>query len=245
LGSTSPRLVTPGAPPEIAAAKPLSGKPGATKPGASSPSATLQAVKPVPAPPPATKAPAVVSNGGGSASSTTPTAPSRLPRDDDDMWPTDDPIRHAPVPSKPVPAAPKDEPGVEKPPAAGATTAKPAPAPDTSSPGTAPPPAALKPIDRLHAATVTATQNDDLDGLRRLKTAWRSTLRTAVGPNRARARRELADCLWAIQALTGRETDQREALVAYRDYLLNAPAGGTDTQGAERLRELEDTLRER
>ena len=65
-----------------------------------------------------------------------------------------------------------------------------------------------------------------------------------VGPDRARARREYADYLWAIQSLTGRKTDQKDALAAYREYLLNAPAGGADSRSVSRLRQLEDALTE-
>jgi hypothetical protein len=66
-----------------------------------------------------------------------------------------------------------------------------------------------------------------------------------VGPERSRAKREYADCLWAIQLLSGRMDDQRAALVAYRDFLLSAPAGGTDARSAARLRQLEDVMSER
>ena len=65
-----------------------------------------------------------------------------------------------------------------------------------------------------------------------------------VGPDRARARREYGDCLWAIQSLTGRKADQRDALAAYREYLLNAPAGGADSRSVSRLRQLEDAITE-
>ncbi len=65
-----------------------------------------------------------------------------------------------------------------------------------------------------------------------------------IGPDRARAKREYADCLWAIQNLTGRRSDQRETLAAYREYLLGAPAGGADSRSVSRLRQLEDALTE-
>jgi len=66
-----------------------------------------------------------------------------------------------------------------------------------------------------------------------------------VGPDRSRAKREYADCLWGIQSLTGKLQDQKEALQAYRDFLLSAPAGGSDYRSVSRLRELEDALSER
>lgn len=65
-----------------------------------------------------------------------------------------------------------------------------------------------------------------------------------IGPDRARAKREYADCLWAIQDMTGRRADQKDALAAYRDYLLGAPAGGADSRSVSRLRQLEDALAE-
>jgi hypothetical protein len=66
-----------------------------------------------------------------------------------------------------------------------------------------------------------------------------------VGPDRARARREYADCLWAIQSLTGKRSDQKDALAAYREFLLSAPAGGADSRSVSRLRQLEDAISER
>lgn len=101
-----------------------------------------------------------------------------------------------------------------------------------------------RPIDRLHLATVTAEQASDLVTLRKLKDTWKGLVRTSVGPDRARAKRELADCLWAIQSLTGRTSDKRDALAAYREYLLNAPAGGADPRTVARMRQLEDALAE-
>jgi hypothetical protein len=100
------------------------------------------------------------------------------------------------------------------------------------------------PIERLHLATVAATENGDLDGLRRLRATWKSFMVKILGPDRARAKREYADCLWAIQDATGRRTDQKDALAAYRDYLLGAPAGGADSRSVSRLRQLEDALSE-
>jgi hypothetical protein len=128
------------------------------------------------------------------------------------------------------------------------TTPKPAaPAPDparapdgTSSPEES----AERPIDRLHLATLAAEQNADLPGLRKMRDTWHGFLRTSLGPDRARAKRELADCLWAIQTLTSKTSDQKEALAAYRDYVLNAPAGGADARTVARMRQLEDVLTE-
>ncbi len=162
----------------------------------------------------------------------------------------------APPPEKPRPTNPAPE----------ASTPPPAPAPETEAPS--PPPAAVtpwpksapgsqppqepipapdavqRPIDRLHLATLAAEQNADLPALQKLKETWRSFLRTSIGPDRARAKRELGDCLWAIQTLTTRTSDQKAALVAYRDYLLNAPAGGADARTVARMRQLEDALAE-
>jgi len=111
--------------------------------------------------------------------------------------------------------------------------APPAPAPDPNAP-----------IERLHLATVTAAEHGDLDALRRLRTTWKSFMVKIVGPDRSRAKREYADCLWAIQDLTGRRSDQKDTLAAYREYLLGAPAGGADSRSVSRLRQLEDALSE-
>jgi hypothetical protein len=124
-------------------------------------------------------------------------------------------------------------------PAAGTSPAAPSTAPESS--GIAP----ARPIDRIHAATVAAEERGDLEALRNLRDRWRTFIqRTGVGADRSRAKRELADCLWAIQSLTARHSDQREALQAYRDYILNAPAGGADTRSISRARQLEDALSE-
>lgn len=128
-----------------------------------------------------------------------------------------------------------------------APPASPAPSPAADPGATAPPPPApvvTRPIDRLHLATVTATENQDLVTLRKLKDSWKALIRSAAGPERPRAKRELADCLWAIQEITGKLSDRREALAAYRDYVLNAPAGGTDYRSISRMRYLEDSLAE-
>jgi hypothetical protein len=167
-------------------------------------------------------------------------------QDDDDMWPVDDPVHAAgtgKASTTPKPAA--TLPSIVSP--APAPAEKKAPVndvvPDAAAPGT--PAAEMKPFDRIHAATVQAAKDQDLIALRRLKLTWKNLARTLVGPERSRAKREYAECLWDIQALSGRDADQRETLAAYRDFLLNAPAGGADAKSASRLRELEDALAER
>ena len=119
-------------------------------------------------------------------------------------------------------------------------------APSPAEPGSGAPAAdaVQRPIDRLHLATVAAEQGSDLVALRKLRDTWKGFVRTSVGPDRARAKRELADCLWAIQFLTGKTSDKKEALAAYREYLLNAPAGGADPRTVARMRQLEDALAE-
>ena len=108
------------------------------------------------------------------------------------------------------------------------------------------PPKTVTPIDRIHLATVAAEEEEDLVALRRLRTTWKTFMsKMGVGPDRARARREYADCLWAIQSLTGKGSDQKDALAAYREYLLSAPAGGADSRSVSRLRQLEDAISER
>lgn len=102
-----------------------------------------------------------------------------------------------------------------------------------------------RPIDRLHLAMVAAEQRSDLRALRDMRDTWKNFIeKGGVGPDRIQAKRELADCLWAIQALTGRRSDQRDALRAYRDYLLNAPAGGADRRTVSRAKQLQDALSE-
>jgi hypothetical protein len=103
---------------------------------------------------------------------------------------------------------------------------------------------ATSPIERLHLATAAAEEHGDLVGLRRLRATWKTFMVKIVGPDRARAKREYADCLWAIQDLTGRHADQKDALAAYREYLLGAPAGGADSRSVSRLRQLEDAISE-
>jgi hypothetical protein len=164
----------------------------------------------------------------------------------------------APPPAKPRPASPTPDVSPSSPPAA-SDDPPPATVPRAqtpavwpkSAPGLQPPPETTpaadpiqRPIDRLHLATLAAEQNADLPALQKLRDTWRSFLRTSIGPDRARAKRELGDCLWAIQTLTTRTSDQKAALVAYRDYLLNAPAGGADARTVARMRQLEDALAE-
>ncbi|HEU4723982.1 MAG TPA: hypothetical protein VFU59_01665, partial [Candidatus Eisenbacteria bacterium] len=177
-----------------------------------------------------------------------PPPPPRVAHDDEEMWPVDDPVVK-PAPATPKPTAPA-KPSVT----AGATDAHAAPPASSGAPvtGAAPESAApaaptgeMKTIDRLHAATEQAMKEQDLDALRKLKVTWKNLARTVIGPDRSRTKREFAECLWDIQTLTGRDADQREALAAYRDFLLSAPAGGADARSAARLRELEDALAER
>ena len=119
----------------------------------------------------------------------------------------------------------------------------PSKAPEQSEPA---PPKPATPIDRLHQATVAADEEEDVVALRRLRATWKTFMsKMGVGPDRARARREYADCLWAIQRFTGKRSDQRDALAAYREYLLSAPAGGADSRSVSRLRQLEDAISER
>lgn len=185
-------------------------------------------------PQPAAKLAAAAS---GPAAATTPAANAK--QDDDDMWPTDDPV-HA------TPAAPKAATPSKQAAASAPETQGHVPAPQPATPAAAETPRVdLKPIDRIHAATDQAAKDQDLLALRQLKTTWKHLLRTVVGPDRSRTKRELADCLWAIQTLSGRDAEQRETLLAYRDYLLSAPAGGADARSAARLRELEDAISER
>ncbi|MGE5178152.1 MAG: zf-HC2 domain-containing protein [Bacteroidota bacterium] len=130
-------------------------------------------------------------------------------------------------------------------PDATAKTAAPAPDAAGTPAGTSSPEESVeRPIDRIHLATLAAEQNADLPGLRKMRDTWHGFLKTSLGPDRARAKRELADCLWAIQTLTSKTSDQKEALAAYRDYVLNAPAGGADARTVARMRQLEDALTE-
>jgi hypothetical protein len=131
------------------------------------------------------------------------------------------------------PAAVTPPPSNPAPPAQGAETAAPPPSPRVT-----------KPIDRLYLATETAAKNEDLVTLRKLKDSWKSLLQNVAGPDRSRAKRGHADCLWAVQELSGRLNDRKEALAAYRDYVLTAPAGGTDSRSISRMHYLEEILEE-
>jgi len=177
---------------------------------------------------------------GAPRSASTPHAPARVEIDsakNSTPPPSGAEVRPAPaiqteMPPFPPPSSPSASTPPETSSAAGAT------------PVATPNPSAVRPIDRLRLATETAVGGGDLAGLRKLKTAWRNLIRAGAGPDRARAKREYADCLWAIQEITGREADQREALVAYRDFVLYAPAGGVDARSVSRMRFLEDLLAE-
>jgi putative zinc finger protein len=117
------------------------------------------------------------------------------------------------------------------------------PAPEEARPATPPDEVDTSgPVGRLHLATVKAHEDRDLEALRKIKASWKSYLRTALGVDRERAKREMADCLWAIQEITGRDADRKEALTAYREYVLHAPAGGADARTISRMRHLEDVL---
>jgi putative zinc finger protein len=168
------------------------------------------------------------------------------------------PVRQSAAPRSPNPSVPKAAPPEASPPQpapvnppeasrpeTGTTPPGAAPAPETTAPPapeTPQAPAPTKPIDRVHLATEKAAKDGDLDALRKLKSAWKSLIGSTAGPDRARAKREYADCLWSIQEITGRNSDRREALAAYRDYVLYAPAGGTDPRTVGRMRQLEDIL---
>jgi putative zinc finger protein len=117
-----------------------------------------------------------------------------------------------------------------------------APTPESAPSTPAPDSDVSGPIGRLHLATVQAQEARDLAALRKIKASWKAYLRTALGSERERSKRELADCLYAIQEITGRDADRREALTAYREYVLHAPAGGADPRTVSRMRHLEDVL---
>jgi hypothetical protein len=155
----------------------------------------------------------------------TPSPPRARDTNDDDLGPPPTPAPRT-SPNTTTQKAPPPEP--VKP----AETPPPAPAPDT-------------PIQRLHLATVAAGERGDLADLRRLRAAWKEFMMRVVGPDRSRARREYADCLWAIQSLTGKRGDQKDTLAAYREYLLTSPAGGADNRSASRLRQLEEAFTEK
>ena len=142
------------------------------------------------------------------------------------------------APGNPAAPAPRAQPA---PTAAVPPPATPAPSGDAT---TAPPASAgvTKPIDRLILATETAAQNQDLVTLRKLKDTWKTLLKSVAGPDRSRSKRGMADCLWAIQEVTGKGSDRKDALAAYRDYVLTAPAGGVDSRSLSRMRYLEESL---
>jgi len=157
----------------------------------------------------------------------TPSPPRALETNDDDLGPP--PVSASrTAPTRTTQKAPPPEPVK--------------PAQETPPPAPAPPDT---PIQRLHLATVAAEERGDLVDLRRLRSAWKEYMSKVVGPDRARAKREYADCLWAIQSLTGKRGDQKDTLAAYRDYLLSAPAGGADNRSASRLRQLEEAFTEK
>jgi hypothetical protein len=171
------------------------------------------------------------------------------------MDPSDTPIDDEAEPQQavPVPDAPRSGTRtgtVKAPPPSHAAEKTPQqttepPASDKPSIEKAPAPEISSPIERIHLATLAAAEREDLAALRRLRATWKSFMsKMGVGPDRARARLEYADCLWAIQSLTAKRGDQKDALAAYREYLLSAPAGGADSQSVSRLRQLEDALAE-
>jgi hypothetical protein len=117
------------------------------------------------------------------------------------------------------------------------------PAPEEARPATPPDEADTSgPLGPLHVATVKAYEDRDIEALRKIKASWKSYLRSALGMDRERSKREYADCLWAIQEITGKDADRKEALIAYREYVLHAPAGGADARTVARMRHLEDVL---
>ena len=154
-----------------------------------------------------------------------------------DPAPTDEPeLVHVPITKHAGGGSRKTETPPQSPPVAKPEATAPA---EPAKPET---PLVSRPIDRLHLATEHAGASADLAALRKLKSTWKTFLQTATGSDRARAKREYADCLWEIQELTGRSSDRREALAAYREYVLNAPAGGVDARTVGRMRTLEDVL---
>jgi hypothetical protein len=163
--------------------------------------------------------------------------------DDDEDTPAPAPAVVKPAPARPSASrssgspmwrsqTPKPEPEAER-----ETETAPMPSETPAAP-------ANTPIERLHLATVAAEEKGDVDTLRRLRSSWKTFMGKIIGPDRSRAKREYADCLWAIQDLTGRRSDQKDALAAYREYLLGAPAGGADSRSVSRLRQLEDAFAE-
>ncbi len=252
VGSTSPLLTAPKR--AVAAPKPPAStpkrSPAPTKVAPPHGEPTAASSKPVPA-----RTGAATPSGSNEASPTEsdagPGATELAPiLKKQPLWPTTDeaPATKPRATPPPVADAARETSRVATPETlkTAAPAAPPAPAPGpTVAP--APPqgePAATRPIDRLHLATQTAAAAEDVVSLRKLKTAWKNFIKAGAGPDRARAKREYADCLWGIQELTNRQSDQREALAAYREYVLSAPAGGTDARSVSRMRYLEDVLSE-
>ncbi len=151
--------------------------------------------------------------------------------------------------SPPVEPAPANPPAATSPGQGSETSGSPAPVSPSQQTGESAAPAPqtqetppTKPIDHLHLATEAAAKNGDIATLRKLRSTWKSLITSTAGPDRTRAKREYADCLWSIQEISGRNSDRREALAAYRDYVLYAPAGGSDPRTISRMRFLEDIL---
>ncbi|HET9940748.1 MAG TPA: hypothetical protein VFR25_06575 [Candidatus Eisenbacteria bacterium] len=246
------------APSQPGAAQSGTVQPGATHTGSAAPNATA-ASKPTKPQPSTTAAGAATKPGAKSiASSSKP--PHDAPTTETTAPPGTVPPRRGPPTREegfePVVDGPADTKGTwpqtdftpapttKKPPA---TTKKPSfiveQPPEEVRPATPPDEADTSgPVGRLHLATVKAHEDRDIEALRKIKASWKSYLRTALGTERERSKREYADCLWAIQEITGRVADRKEALAAYREYVLHAPAGGVDARSVARMRHLEDVL---
>ena len=242
LDATPGVVASPGPPPPGKSGSKAKPKPGAKGAGktASNDDEGPFPWRPVDDPPVARTSAA--RTGGGSApgaATTSPTPDLGAPRTGE----TAPPPRPAPV--NPPDAAAPDQgmpPFSSAPNAGGAASSSPSPEPSGEPAEQSPAPAITKPIDRLHLATETAAKNADLPALRKIKSSWKSLVGSTAGPDRTRAKLEYADCLWAIQEISGRNSDRREALTAYRDYVLYAPAGGTNARTVSRMRYLEDIL---
>lgn len=195
-----------------------------------------------PAPSPVTSAPRQVTSAPKPVTpAPTPVTPAPRPASEPEHRAADEPFRPA-EPDTPEPDTKSPSPASTPAPSMWRTEtpkAEPAvPAPGQSAMGE------VTPIQRLHLATVAAEERGDLVTLRKLRSTWKSFMEKIIGPDRARAKREYADCLWAIQSITGRRADQKDTLAAYREYLLGAPAGGADSRSVSRLRQLEDAISE-
>ncbi len=257
-------VVTPGPDVVVQVPSPPGAQPSTTKKPTPKPAPPKPAAKPTPKPAPRDTHP----DGEDPASSWTPSdlqpapatkpvskPPSATPAPGATTPPNDGQTENPPSSSQPPPDVAPGNPAPSTPSAQPAPTASvPPPAAAPSNPAPAPsgdattvPPASggvTKPIDRLHLATETAAQNQDLVTLRKLKESWKALLKSVAGPDRSRAKREMADCLWAIQEISGRQNDRKEALAAYRDYVLTAPAGGVESRSLSRMRYLEESLGE-